>query len=371
MAEATEVRDEPRMAWSVRIARVAGIPVQVHATFLLLLGWIAWIHWREGGTVAAVVDGVLFILAVFLCVVLHELGHALAARRFGIVTRDITLLPIGGVARLEKMPDKPAQELWVAVAGPLVNVAIAILLWVGLSWSGTLRPLETVGVAEGGLPERLLIVNVMLVMFNLIPAFPMDGGRVLRALLAMRMGLLRATRVAAALGQGLALVFGIVGLMYNPFLAFIALFVWIGAAQEANVVQVRSLLSGVSVREGMITDFEVLDGRDPLSHAVERVLAGTQEEFPVIEDGSISGILTRAHLLKALSQSGPGIPVSAAMSREPRWISPDESMERALELLRAADGSVLLIGDGGRLVGLLTETNASELVQIRAALQHV
>ncbi|MCA9736804.1 MAG: site-2 protease family protein [Gemmatimonadota bacterium] len=356
------------MAWSVRIARIAGIPVQVHATFLLLLGWIAWIHWRDGGTLAAVVDGVVFVLAVFLCVVLHEFGHALAARRFGIVTRDITLLPIGGLARLERMPDKPQQELWVAIAGPLVNVAIALVLWAGLTWAGALRPMGSMGVAQGSLLERLLVVNVALVLFNLIPAFPMDGGRVLRALLAFQMGLPRATRVAATLGQGLALLFGLIGLVYNPFLAFIALFVWIGAAQEASAVEVRAILSGVPVRDGMITEFEVLQASAPLSVAVERVLAGSQEDFPVVDGGQVVGVLTRAHLLRTLSHAGTGVPVAAAMLRGVPWVDPDERIEQALERLRASDAPLVLVGEAGRLRGILTETNASELVQIRAAL---
>ena len=227
------------MKWSWKIGKLAGIDLNIHVTFLLLLGWVALSHWSAGKTLDAVVSGVGFILALFACVILHELGHALAARRFGIATRDITLLPIGGVARLERMPEEPRQELWVALAGPAVNVVIAAAIYVWLTLTNGWVPLSQLSVASGPFLERIMVANVWLVVFNLIPAFPMDGGRVLRALLASRMEYLKATQIAAGLGQGLAFVFGFIGLFTNPFLLFIALFVWIGAAQEASAVQMK------------------------------------------------------------------------------------------------------------------------------------
>jgi Zn-dependent protease len=235
------------MQWSISLGRLAGIPIYVHATFALLLGWIGIVYWNASGSIRSVASGVVFILALFGCVLLHELGHALAARRFGIRTRDITLLPIGGLARLERMPDRPARQLWVALAGPAVNVVIAAILFVWLVATRSLVPFEALGVASGSFAERLMVVNLFLVAFNMLPAFPMDGGRVLRALLAMRMDYARATRIAATVGQGAALVFGAVGLFVNPFLLLIALFVWIGATQESAAVQARSALGGVLV----------------------------------------------------------------------------------------------------------------------------
>jgi Zn-dependent protease len=251
------------MKWALSLGRIAGIPVYVHATFALLLGWIAFLHWTSSGSLSAVASGLLFIVALFGCVLLHELGHALAARRYGIRTRDITLLPIGGLARLERMPDRPVQELWVALAGPAVNVAIAAVLFLWLVGTRTLVPLESLSVVGGPFVERLLVVNLFLAVFNLIPAFPMDGGRVLRALLAMRIDYVRATRIAATVGQGVALLFGFVGLFANPFLILIALFVWSGASQESAMVQARSALGGVPVESAMITDFRTLHPSDP------------------------------------------------------------------------------------------------------------
>ena len=274
------------MKWSWKLGTVAGIGLYVHGTFLLLLGWVGLSHWIEGGSAAAALAGVGFVVALFACVVLHELGHALTAQRFGIRTRDITLLPIGGVARLERMPDDPRQEVAVALAGPAVNVVIAAALYLWLSLSETLRPLAALSVTGGPVLQRLMVVNLSLAVFNLLPAFPMDGGRVLRALLAMRMDYTRATQLAAQVGQAMALLFGFVGLFANPFLLFIAFFVWIGAAQEASMVQMRSALGGIPVSRAMLTDFETLAPGDPGRRVLDLIIAGSQSDFPVVEDGA-------------------------------------------------------------------------------------
>ena len=192
------------MKWSLKIGRFAGIDVYLHFTFLLLIGWVALIHWRQGQSAAAAVAGVVFILAVFFCVVLHEFGHALTARRYGIKTRDIILLPIGGVARLERLPTQPMQELWVALAGPVVNVVIAVLLFAWLKLTASLEPLQNLTLTAGPFLERIMAVNLFLIAFNMIPAFPMDGGRVLRAILATRKDYSRATQIAASIGQAIA-----------------------------------------------------------------------------------------------------------------------------------------------------------------------
>src|SRR5512145_651613 len=201
------------MRWQWKLGTFAGIDVFVHATFLLLIGWIGYSYWLQYETAAKVIEGILFILALFLCVVLHEYGHALTARRYGIKTRDITLYPIGGVARLERLPDKPIEELWVAIMGPAVNVVIAAIIFAYLYLTRGLVPMTELTVASGSFLARLMAVNVSLVLFNLIPAFPLDGGRVLRALLAMRMDYVRATQIAAGVGQGMALLFAFLGLI--------------------------------------------------------------------------------------------------------------------------------------------------------------
>src|SRR6266508_2328041 len=184
------------MRWQWKLGRFAGIDVYIHATFLLLIGWVGYSYWQQSQQWSEVLKGILFILALFLCVVLHEYGHALTARKYGIRTRDITLYPIGGVARLERMPDKPIEELWVALMGPAVNLVIAAVLFTILYLSGSRPPMTDLTITSGSFPARLMTVNISLVLFNLIPAFPMDGGRVLRALLAMRLEYVRATQVA-------------------------------------------------------------------------------------------------------------------------------------------------------------------------------
>ena len=355
------------MTWSWKLARVAGIDVYMHATFLMLIAWIAFVHWTEGRTVAAVIEGVGFILALFTCVVLHEFGHALTARRYGIKTRDITLLPIGGLARLERMPDEPRQELWVALAGPAVNVGIALLLFGWLRASGAWEAIDQLGVTRGSFLERVMMANVFLVGFNLLPAFPMDGGRVLRAALAMRMEYTQATARAAAIGQGMAILFAFVGLLANPVLIFIAFFVWIGAAQEASMVQMKSALAGIPVRRAMLTHFRTLTPANTLGDAVDLVLSGSQQDFPVVQDGYLRGILTRADLLAALTSRGRNAPAADAMRRECPVTTPVEMLETALARLRGHDCHTMPVTEGGLLVGLVTMDNVGEFLLIQAA----
>lgn len=357
------------MKWSTTIGRFAGIDVKVHATFLLILVWVAITHWRAEQSLQAIAAGVFFILALFFCVVLHEYGHALTARRYGVKTRDIILLPIGGVARLERIPDNPRQELWIALAGPAVNVAIAIVLALWLQLSATWQPVEELTVTGGSFAERLLVVNVFLVVFNLIPAFPMDGGRVLRALLGLKLDYARATQIAASVGQALALVFGFVGLFANPFLVFIALFIWIGAAQESSLVQIKSALGGIPVHQAMITDFRILEPNDTLGSAVDLTLATSQKDFPVVTGGQVTGILTQGDLLKALDTSGRGSRVRDAMQTTFEIAEISEMMEPVFQRLQACACHTLPVVAGGHLAGLVTMDNVGEFLSIRAALE--
>lgn len=357
------------MKWSWKIGRFAGIDVFMHVTFLLLIGWIALSHWLQGDTLAAAVEGVGFILALFLCVVLHEYGHALTARKYGIQTRDITLLPIGGVARLERMPDKPAEELKVALAGPAVNVVIALVLYGWLLITSNLVPLSDLEVGSGSFIERLMVVNLFLVGFNMIPAFPMDGGRVVRALLAMRMEYTRATQIAASLGQTVAVLFGFIGLFSNPFLLFIAFFVWIGAAQEASMVQMKSALAGIPASRAMLTDFRTLAPTDSLSRAVDLILAGSQHDFPVVSGAQVVGVLTRGKLLAALSQQGPQTAVAEVMHHQFEVVDSHEMLEGAFARLQECECQTFPVMHGGQIVGLLTKDNVGEFLMIQAALR--
>ena len=358
------------MKWQWKLGRFAGIDVYIHATFLLLLGWVGYSHWLENRNWIEVASGMLFILALFVCVVLHEYGHALTARKYGIQTRDITLYPIGGVARLERMPEKPVEELWVALMGPAVNLVIAGGLFAYLYLTQSLVPMRELTVASGPFLERLMTVNLSLVLFNLIPAFPMDGGRVLRALLAMRMEYVRATQTAAAIGQGVALLFGFIGLFSNPFLVFIAFFVWIGASQEASVVQAKNSLSGIPVTRAMMTNFEALSVRDPLARAVGLILAGSQHDFPVLDnDGRVVGIVERDGIVQGLSRAGQEAPVISVMRRDLPEIDSHDMIETALMRLQESGARTLAVSHAGRFVGLISSENITEFLMIRRALQ--
>jgi Zn-dependent protease/CBS domain-containing protein len=351
--------------WSWKLGRVAGIDVYMHATFLILLAWVGVSHYVRRHHLADAAAGLVFILALFGIIVLHELGHALTARHYGIRTRDITLLPIGGVARLERMPDDPKQELLVALAGPAVNAALAALL-AGMVTPTAWQDVQWVG---GDFLSKLLWVNVTLAVFNLIPAFPMDGGRALRALLAMRMDYVRATQIAAHIGQGLALAFGLVGLFSNPFLVFIALFVWTGAASEASAALTRSVLGGIPVRRAMITRFETLTPTETLQRALGYMLEGFQHDFPVVEAGRVVGVLTRADLMKGLTQNGADTPVAAAMTSRFDSATPSEMLEGALQRLQASGCPALPVVRERELVGLLTMENVGEFLTAHSALR--
>ena len=355
------------MPWSWKLARIAGIDVYVHATFLMVIAWIALLHWNESQSLAAVLEGVGFILTLFACVVLHEYGHALTAARYGIRTRDITLLPIGGLARLERMPDVPVQELWVALAGPAVNVVIAILLFGGLQVSGAWHPVDDIGVTTGGFTERVMIANVFLAGFNLLPAFPMDGGRALRAFLATRMEYTRATQHAATIGQGMAILFGFIGLQGNPILIFIALFVWIGAGQEASMAQMKSALAGIPVRRAMLTHFRTLKPEQTLGDAVDLLLTGSQQDFPVIANGRIEGMLPRSDLVKALAHNGRTASVADNLKQDCPTAEPSEMLEAVLGRVRGRDCHTIPVLEHGALVGLITMDNVGEFLMIQAA----
>ncbi len=354
------------MSWSLPILRIAGIQLRIHVTFLLLIGWLAFGYYTEGGSAAAA-GRVFFILLLFLCVVLHEFGHAFAAKAFGINTPDITLLPIGGVARLERMPEKPGQELVIALAGPLVNVVIALGLSVAIGW----RSAAGVEVFESpNLLTQLLAINVLLVLFNLLPAFPMDGGRVLRALLATRFSYARATQIAASIGQGFAFVFGFIGLVWNPFLIFIALFVYIGASQEAALAQMKDVSRRFPVSSAMVREFRTLPESATLEEAVDALLATSQHDFPVLgENGNVAGVLTRHDLIAALRRGDSAIRVGDVMRRDIPTVTTGTRFEEAFRIMQECHCPAVPVLDSmKRLVGLLTPENVTELMMVQSAM---
>ncbi len=345
------------MGWSLKLGKWFGIEVNLHITFLLLIGFLALTGLAATRNAGAVAGNIGFLLALFLCVLLHEFGHALAARRYGIPTKDITLWPIGGVARLERMPTDPKQELVVALAGPAVNVAIALFL------------LPIVAVSNVAFFERLLTTNLFLVAFNMIPAFPMDGGRVLRAGLALKMDYAKATSSAAKIGQGFAIVFGIMGLFTNPFLILIAVFIWFGAAGEAQLTQTQAKLAGARVEQAMLTSFETVSPINSLRYVTQLMLAGSQQEFPVVENGKPIGLVTRADLINTLTQHGPVGFVAQAMRREFITVEADAPLAAAAEQLQTGQARSVIVLRDGQLAGLLTLENVQEFALIQAALE--
>jgi Zn-dependent protease/predicted transcriptional regulator len=362
-------KGDENMKWSWKIGKFLGIDVYLHTTFFLLIGWIALSYWFRENNLVAVLSGVGFILALFASVVFHEYGHALAARRFGVKTRDITLYPIGGVARLERIPEDPKQELWIAIAGPAVNVVIAIILFLWLLINSALDPLSSLSLTGGSFLERLMVTNLFLVGFNLIPAFPMDGGRVLRALLATRLEYTRATQIAASIGQGMAFLFGFIGLFYNPFLVFIALFVWIGAQSEARMVTLKSALDGIPVSRAMLTNFTVLSQDDSLAKVVNYILSGDQKDFPVVADGQVVGVLSQSAILDGLRRNGEATLVGSVMRTDFQTADSFEMLDTAFARLQDCECHTIPILHQEQLVGLLTMDNVGEFIRIQSMLE--
>ena len=358
------------MKWSLKLGRLLGIDVYLHFTFLLLLAFLGFVYWRATQNFGAALQSLAFIITLFVCVVLHELGHALMARRFGIKTRDITLLPIGGIARLEKMPENPMQEFWVALAGPAVNVVIAVLILAGLATTGGFTSVEIHGMTGGSFWQRLMVLNLFLAGFNLLPAFPMDGGRVLRALLALQLGLRRATSIAANVGQVMAIFFGFAGFFYNPFLIFIGIFVYLGAQAEASMVEMQSALTGLRVRDAMMTRFCSLTAQDTLANAVEELLAGSQQDFPIIENDQLIGMLRRNDLVKALSEGRREDVVTKGMNPNCDTIDETSSLKNAVDVMRDQQCDTMPVTASGHIVGLLTMENISEMIMVNAAMDH-
>ncbi len=356
------------MKWSLYLGKISGIKVFVHWSFALLLAWIAFD--AAGGGVLEIVWSVAFILAIFFCVFLHELGHALAARRYGIGTQDITMLPIGGLARLEKMPDNPKQELVVALAGPMVNFVLAVMLVAWLALTGNVPDFGSLGAGSSGFSYflfNLLSANIILAVFNLIPAFPMDGGRVLLALLSMKLSRARATKIASSVGQVLAVAFVFIGFFYNPMLIFIGIFIFLGAQAESSHVQAQSLLHTYKVADVMMYRFSTLHTTHTLAEAAKLLLEGQEKDFLVQENGGVMGTLSRAEIVKALAEQGEQVEISNIMDRKVHPLHPEMPLEEAYQLLVERNSRILPVVDNNRLVGVLDLENVQEFIMIRTA----
>jgi stage IV sporulation protein FB len=351
------------MGGSFKIGRVAGIVLKVHWTFFLLLAYFAFAGYQGSGSVTNALVTALVIAALFVCVVLHEYGHSLVAQRLGIEIQDITVLPIGGVARLKSLPTRPWDEVKIAIAGPLVNVMLvpiffAIALLLGAS------PFDIANIVQGGnslgqIFAYLGFINVALVVFNLIPAFPLDGGRVLRGLLATRLGAVRATEVSAAIGQFFAVAFFLIGLLGGNFLlALVAVFIFFGASGEAQMVRQRELTSGLTVSDVMGTKprTETVTPYHTFGQVLDSVIHGYQEDFPVLdESGNLVGMITRDEIMTAAHSPERYASVRDLMKTNVPTISSQADLfEDGLPILQQSGLRALPVTENGELVGMLT-----------------
>jgi Zn-dependent protease/CBS domain-containing protein len=350
------------MGWSITIGHIAGTAIRLHFTFLLFLVWIGVADYIASGPAAAIAT-VSFIVLVFLCVTLHEFGHIFMARRFGVQTPEVILSPIGGIANMERLPEEPSQELLVAIAGPLVNVVIAFLLMLGFGIG--IERLTTMDFETATLAERLLLVNVTLVLFNLVPAFPMDGGRVLRALLAMRMGAAPATALAARIGQGFAFLFVLLGLFYNPILMLVGIFIYFAAASEEQTAAFKGFATGLRVADAMEPSPVTLNRASPLSEAIDMLLKTPQRDFPVLDDSSrVIGLLDREAMLAGLRDHGADAPVSQVM-RETEPLRSNLPLMDAYGQMRSRGVKAAVITDAqGGVSGVLTLENIGEMMMV-------
>ncbi|WGT50514.1 site-2 protease family protein [Thioclava nitratireducens] len=350
------------MSWSYSLGKIGGTVLRVHVTFVLLIIWITATAWAAEGPQAALVN-MLFILSVFACVVLHEFGHATMAARFGVRTPDITLLPIGGLARLERIPENPKQEILIAVAGPAVNVVIFLILTIFLGGRGWLSDLQSLDNPAQSFWGRLALVNALLVAFNLIPAFPMDGGRVFRAALALFMDRVKATQVAARTGQVIALLFAYWGLTSgNPILVLIAVFIFFAAGSESSDAAMRGLAHRAAARDAVITSFVSLTPNDTIDTAAQAILHSSQSEFPVLSpEGQILGFVTRESVLARPDPEFRQTPVSEIMFRDVPVVSLKTGMDDVLDAFaRQRIPAVAVVGANGNFVGFINRENIGE-----------
>jgi Zn-dependent protease/predicted transcriptional regulator len=351
-----------RPGFAIQIGVLFGIPIRIHLTFLLLLVWFGF---DQHGAGANPILAIIFLLLVFSCVVAHELGHALMAKRYGVRTREIVLYPIGGIARLEGIPGGEA-ELLIALAGPAVNFVLAIVLAILLVITELSFMPSALLTSIDQLPGQLLLVNVALFLFNLVPAFPMDGGRVLRAALALAIPPSQATRIATTIGQGFAVLIGLTGLVFFHFvLVLIGIFIFVGASQEAAFSRQHRIVEGRQVQEAMVTRYTSLAPQDPLERALNLTLTSWQQDFPVLDGWSrVVGVLTHERLIQGLQERGGRAAVLEMMDRDAPVLSTGAELSRALELLRNKPGYPILVVDDERLVGMLTVDGAARFLEL-------
>jgi Zn-dependent protease/predicted transcriptional regulator len=370
--EKIELALQAKMKGSFKLGTIGGIGVFIHWTFSILILFIIFNGYRQGQNTLQLFWMVVFVLSIFITVFLHELGHATAAKRYQIKTKDITLLPIGGVARLERMPEKPGEELIVALAGPAVNVAIAIVCSFFVQFPQSqqeFQELMMAGINEQNFLINFFTVNLWLSAFNLIPAFPMDGGRVLRALLSMRISRVKATLIAARMGQLLAAGFVFAGFYVNPFLIFIGLFVMLGAQAELESVRTGHVLKGYLTGQVTMNRFETLQANQSINDAVRKILSGQCKTFLVMDGNEPFGILTRNDIIRALAEKGSDASISDVLNpgvlRLETTVPIDESYRKMTEM----STDMAVVTENGKMVGVIDIENILEFMMIKSALE--
>lgn len=357
---------------SLELGTVKSIPIRIHWSFILIIAYVVYMQLKEGSDWIEALWAVLFVLSLFACVTLHELGHAMAALRYGVHTRSITLYPIGGVAMLEHIPEKPLHELVVAAAGPLVNVVIALLIGTYLWFSPIEYRLEDLATAIDA--NNFLLhfagVNVILVLFNILPAFPMDGGRIFRAFLAMNMDRVKATRIAMYVGQGMAVLFAIWGLQANPFLILIAVFIFLGAAQEYKMVRNTSYIHHHTVADAMMKSFTTVQTDSKLFDLMLLILNGQEKDFIVLHpDKQLAGLMTRDLLIRALSEHDKSVVIKPFVQYSTRSFNMDMPLADAYKIMQSENIPIVPIIMEGEIVGVINIENILEYIMFAETMQ--
>lgn len=359
------------MKASLSLGSYFGIKIKVHWTFLFLILWIVFDELKRGGTTESILFNIAFVIAVFICVILHEMGHALTAKRFGIQTKKVTLLPIGGMASMERLPESPKQELLVVLAGPLVNIAIALILFFIVPVQELYRNkvLESIQEPMSFTLQNFLfylfVVNVGLAVFNFIPAFPMDGGRIFRAVLSLKLNRVKATQIATVIGQLIAVLFLLIGVLYNPFLIFIALFIFLGAFAENQMVQHLALLKGHTVEDAMIIKITTFKPEDSIDLVVNKIISGTEKNFIVIKDHNIIGILYHQDILEHCNKN---ILVKDVMKTNFKVVRPTEDLNKVYNLVYSEKNTFIPVVEDHKLYGAIDATNLNEYILLQSKL---
>ena len=354
------------MKANLNLGRVFGTDIKIHWTFFFLILWVVFSELKRGGNKESILFNIALVLAIFLCVTLHELGHALAAKKFGIGTKKITLLPIGGMATIERMPELPKQELLITLAGPLVNIVIALLLYFIIPIKDIIQSnfseiFETLSkFTLQNFLFYLFIVNLTLVVFNLIPAFPMDGGRILRSLLAIKMNRIRATQIASTIGQFIAILFLLIGLLYNPILIFIALVVFLGAYGENQFIHHLELLKGHTVKESLITNITTFNPEDTITKAMKAVITGTENNFVVLENNVVKGLLFYQDIIQ--NAKNENISIREVMTTTFKTIDINDDLKKVYQLIHSQKNSFFPVLENGKLVGVIDSVNLNEFI---------